>query len=720
MTRRLVGLIPFALLALVLAVHWLDPLPVQQIRAYVFDSYQRLAPRSNDPEASPVVIVDIDDASLGRLGQWPWPRTLVADLVDRLNRAGAAAIALDIVFAEPDRTSPENAVEHWPDTPEVRAIRDLDLPSNDAVLAEALGRGPTITAFAPVYDGGGAPPAKEAPYVFVGDDPRDILPNYTGAVSTLPMLDEAATGHGAINLDLATDFDAVVRRVPLLVQVDGRLYHSLVVEALRVAFGQPSVPFKSTGAQGETAFGGAKAIVAARLGNITVPTDARGRMILHYAGHDPDRFVPAWKVLAGEYDPARFAARIVLVGTGAQGLFDLRSTPLNPSVSGVEVHAEAIEQIARQAWLKRPDWAIGAERGYLVLIGFLIALAVPRVGAAWSAALGAAVLAGVAAASWLAFAELGWLLDPVYPSAGAALAFMASTVLVYLRSDAERRKVRNAFSRYLSPDLVERLAAHPGRLELGGEMREMTLMFCDIRGFTTISEQFDAQELTAFINRFLTPMTDIVLRRRGTIDKYMGDAIMAFWNAPLDDPDHAANACRAALEMVETLDALNERWRAQAEAEGRTFHRVRIGVGLNTGECCVGNMGSEQRFDYSAIGDDVNLASRLEGLTKEYGVDVIGGEKTAAAAPGMAWLALGETSVKGKTAPVRIHALAGDETVAASEAFAELERRHDALMAAVRARREDALPALARACREVAGPRLARCYDRFLGETTKA
>ncbi|MBM3571087.1 MAG: adenylate/guanylate cyclase domain-containing protein, partial [Alphaproteobacteria bacterium] len=307
-----------------------------------------------------------------------------------------------------------------------------------------------------------------------------------------------------------------------------------------------------------------------------------------------------------------------------------------------------------------------------------------------------------------------FLFDPVYPSAVILMVYIAESLILYFRSEAERRTVRTAFSRYMSPALVAQLAQHPERLKLGGQMRDMTLLFCDIRGFTTISEQFDAEGLTRFINRFLTPMTDVILGKQGTIDKYMGDAIMAFWNAPLDDPHHAANACRAALTMIADLSALNQNWRKEAEAEGRPFRPVDIGIGLNSGLCCVGNMGSDQRFDYSVLGDDVNLASRLEGQSKTYGVAIVVGENTRARAPGFATLEIDLIKVKGKTKPVRIFTLAGDEAEVASNSFQTLKSTHDAMMAAYRGQDWNGAERSLEQCREMVKGR-SRAAGRFDG-----
>jgi adenylate cyclase len=288
------------------------------------------------------------------------------------------------------------------------------------------------------------------------------------------------------------------------------------------------------------------------------------------------------------------------------------------------------------------------------------------------------------------------------------------TYLNYMREERERRRVRGAFSQYMSPALVEQLAEDPSKLKLGGEMRDMTLLFCDIRGFTTISEQFDAEGLTRFINRFLTPMTNIILERRGTIDKYMGDCIMAFWNAPLDDSDHARNGVRSALAMVEGVKQLNATLKAEAEAEKRKFVPINVGIGLNSGIVCVGNMGSDLRFDYSVLGDDVNLASRLEGQSKTYGTDNVIGENTRAKIADFACLQLDRIQVKGKTVPIDIYTVLGDETVAATPEFRALEERHKEMLTAYRAQDWPATRRKLAECRALdQGGRLKTLYDLY-------
>ena len=678
-------LVPLAIMVAALVGWASEPTPLEQLRLFVFDDFMRLRPRTYEPV--PVRIVDIDDESLARLGQWPWPRTLMAKLVDRLAALGAGAIAFDIVFAEPDRTSPALALKDLetlaPDDPLVKRVAAL--PDHDQLFGQAIAHGRVVTGFVLTHRPGTLVPAHKATFANAGDDPRPWVPRFNGAIVNLPVLEANAAGNGCTNDILGTD--GVTRRVPLIFNLDDHLYPALAAEVLRVAQGARTYIVKSTGASGVMSFGEHAGINSLKIGALIVPTDSRGTVWIHYTPSIPERFVPAWKVLDGSADPAAIKDNVVLVGTTAAGLKEFHATPLDPNAAGVEIHAQLVEQMLLGDSLERPEWGRGVELVYMLVTGLLLLLLLPKVGARWTALMGLAAIGSAVGGSWYAYAAHNLLLDPVFPSIVALLVYLSSSAVLFLRTEGERRRVRSAFGRYLAPAVVEQLSRHPERLVLGGEMREMTLMFSDIRGFTGIAERFDAHGLTSFINRFLTPMTDVILASRGTIDKYMGDAIMAFWNAPLDDPRHAEHACRAALSMRSALVHLNETWRQEAAAEGKSFAEVRTGIGLNTGTCCVGNLGSAQRFDYSCLGDDVNLASRLEGQSATYGVDIVVGEKTAALAGGLAFLELDLLRVKGKAVPVHIHALLGDETVEATSAFAALKADHAAMLAAYRERR---------------------------------
>jgi adenylate cyclase len=695
-------LVPLAIVSGATALRVANPPALESLRLLFYDELQRLSPR---PFADPGVrIVDIDDESLAKIGQWPWPRTVVAALAERMAERGAAAIAFDIVFAEPDRTSPKAVLPLWAEAAERPDLLALarELPDHDRVFAEMLAATPSVLGIAPTDTATREIPRKWG-LAYGGPDPRPYMVTYRGAVANLPELERGAKGIGSFGTGI--ERDGVVRRVPLFVRVrSGRadadpsreVYPSLAAEILRVAQEASTYRLTSAGASGEIAFGEETGLVSARIGQFQVPLDSKGRIWLYDTGPQPARFIPAWRVLAGELPDDALDGALVFVGTSAAGLKDLRATPLDQVAAGVEIHAQIAEQILEGKFLSRPDWSEGAELLALIFVCLALAclLALRR------AKLGALVLVAALAlwfgGAYWAFVAHGLLLDPVYGAATALLLYMTQTLIAFLGSENERRQVRGAFGRYLSPVLVEQLARDPSKLALGGEMRAVTLMFMDIRGFTPISEQFDAHGLTSFLNRFLSEMTDAVLATGGTVDKYMGDAIMAFWNAPLDIADHAARACATALEMQRRAEAFDLKWTEERAAENLKPVPVKIGIGLNTDICCVGNMGAQQRFDYSAIGDGVNLASRLEGQSKPYGVKILVAEATCdAAGPGHRFVELDLLQVKGKTKPVKVFTLLDGEPDAE---FGTWRAIHDSGIAAYRAQDWDgALAGFARA-----------------------
>ena len=675
--------IPVLMIALALLLRVSVP-AIEEAQLRVFDGYQRLSPRVYEPV--PVRYVDLDDESLARMGQWPWPRTIVAELIARLANAGAAVVVFDIVFAEPDRTSPSQILPLWPDTPEVRALRETAdaLPDHDAVLAGVIAQANVVTGFVLTPEATGSLPIQKGSFAFAGDNPLPFLPAFGGAITNLPQLSAGAAGNGTFNL--IAEQDGTIRRIPLFMRVGETIHPALSIEALRVAQGARTFILKSSGANLEASFGQSTGLNNIKVGNIEIPVDANGRMWIHFTEEAPERRISAWRVFEADFDPAEVEGMIIFVGTSAAGLKDLRTTPLNPAAAGVEIHVQAVEQALLGHFLKRPDWADGAEIVFMVALGLLLVLLLPHLGALWSAFVGIAGIAAAIGASWTLFTGQLWLLDPIYPSLVVLFVYLAGSLLNFLRTEQEKRQVRTAFGQYLSPALVEQLADDPDRLVLGGEMRDMTLLFCDIRGFTAISERYkkDPQGLTKLINNFLSPMTDLILERRGTIDKYMGDCIMAFWNAPLDDPDHAAHACDSALAMFAALGDLNDARKVEADAAGRAYDEINIGIGLNSGECCVGNMGSHSRFDYSVLGDAVNLAARLEGQSKQYGVSIVIGQETVNRAPDIAALELDLIAVKGKTEAVHIYALLGGAGQRDSVGFRRLQEQHKKMLSAYR------------------------------------
>jgi len=665
-----------AILVLVnaLLLRAIDPPELTRLRDLAFDSYQRLKPRTYNP-ATPVRIVDIDEDALAEYGQWPWPRTIVARLVDKLTEQGAIVVAFDVVFAEPDRSSISRMVRDLVAYTDPETVRKLAaaVQDNDQVLADAMAQSRVVLGFGFDLKGGSTPPRRLHGMAFAGDNPLSFLPVQQGTVKAIPILEAAAKGNGSVNTDLET---VVIRRVPMLFRLAGQdgVFPSLSIEALRVAQGANSYVIKSSGANQEESFGVKSGIVAIKTGDLEVRTDARGRMILYDTGHRDERYVSAAAVLKGLAPADKLDGQVVFIGTSAIGLKDMRSTPVDDAVPGVEVHAQLAEQMLQQEFLARPDFADGAELLYLGIIGILLVILLPRLSAGRMAIVAAIFIAIGLVVPWFAFAEYRLLFDPIYPPVTLAAIYVGGTALAFMRTERERAAIRGAFGLYLSPDVVEQVARHPELLQLGGEQREITVMFTDVRGFTRISEQFDPQGLTRFMNRFLTPMTDLVLGNKGTIDKYMGDAIMAFWNAPLAVEGHAARACDAALAMQEHLRSLNEELRTEAEAAGREHIPVAIGIGLNTGRASVGNFGSTQRLTYSCLGNDVNLASRLEGQCKTYRVGIIIGDNTRLQAAGYATLELDLVMLKGKTEPERAHALLGGVATALTPAYHELVR----------------------------------------------
>jgi adenylate cyclase len=680
-------LLPLTIAAVAIAVKALGFAPLEAITLGAVDLFQRAAPRPA-PE-SPVLVVDIDEASLRKLGQWPWPRTMLADLTDRLTDAGVVAVGYDLIFPEPDRTSPQRLLPTLfrGEMPADVARVMSELPDNDVVFAAALARGRVVIGSVPGNDAGTDKPTRKAGFAFAGDDPLRFVPSYARALVGLPQLEAAASGIGSLDED--PDWDGLVRRMRLVERVAGTAYPTFPAEVLRVAFGAKSYVGRAAGASAEWDLGQSTGLVALRIGRLTLPTDAAGRLWVGYRPVDPGRWISVASVLDGTLDMARLRDSIVLVGSSAAGLNDLRATPVGATVPGVEVHAQTIDQALQGWFLTRPDWTRGAEFLFIAGAALILALALPRLGPVGAGALAALVLIGPWTGAWMSYRSAHILIDPAYPSLVILLIYGSSTIQGYLRSERARRQIKQTFSRLMAPALVEQLAAEPEQLRLGGENREMTILFSDIRGFTGIAEGLGPQELTAFINEFLQPMSDVVMAHDGVIDKYIGDCIMAFWNAPLSDPRHAEHAVAAAKEMRRTLSALNVERGQRAAAAGRPFKSLRIGVGINTGECCVGNMGSHQRMEYSVLGDAVNLASRLEGASKTYGVDLILSESTALQVPQEPLAELDLIRVKGRDHAVRIFTVLDAAAETAAAAFAPVLDRHREIRAAYLAQQWD-------------------------------
>jgi len=688
-------LIALGVLAAFVVLRATDSQPIQLLRFKVFDGYQQITPREDSKQ--PIVIIDLDDESLAEVGQWPWPRTQVAKLMLKLKKAGVASVAYDIVFAEPDRTNPGVLATSVRGLDKKTKEKLLKLPSNDETLARIIkGYQVVLGQSTQQRELEGEQRkslktqwAKRNRSRVKGLQPEGFLYAFPSIVRNIKVLEDNAQGIGVFTF--RPSVDGIVRQVPLVVRVGDRMYPTLALELYRVATRQSTMAVDY----------GPGGITGVKLKGLNVPTDRNGQIWMKFGKHDRSLYVSAKDVLNGTVDPQRLAGKLAFFGTSAIGLLDIKATPLDAAIPGVEVHAQLLQNILDKNYLARPWWAEGAEIVAIILVGLLTIAMVPFLGAVWTLVLALVTIAVLLGFSWWFYDAHGLLVDMVFPAIAIFIVTVVLTYLNYMREERERRQVRGAFSRYMSPDLVAQLAEDPSRLTLGGEMREMSVLFADIRGFTTISEQFDAEGLTKFINRYLTPMTNVILERKGTIDKYMGDCIMAFWNAPLDDPDHAINGVRSALAMFVESDKMNVELKREAEEENRPYIPLRIGSGVNTGVICVGNMGSDMRFDYSVLGDDVNLGARLEGQSKTYGVDIVIGENTYAYVENSAVIQLDRIQVKGKTVPVDIYCVLGDETENEKPEFQALRKRHGEMLNAYKAQDWAAQTRIMDECREM-------------------
>ncbi|MCV9963104.1 adenylate/guanylate cyclase domain-containing protein [Pararhizobium sp. BT-229] len=659
----IIGLVIVAFLTLLRAS---DPQLLRQAREVAFDEYQRIAPRAF--ETMPVRVVDIDEASLKEFGQWPWPRDRMAALVDRLSDMGASSIAFDVLFSEPDRLSPRVIMR---DVAGIEPALLSRLPDNDEIFARSIAERPVVLGFALSNDGNDLPEVK-AGFAFTGEPPFGAPPQFKGATPLQSQLEASAAGIGHISLNPFNP-SAVVRAIPLLLSDGEQLYPNLALEALRVAQGASTYVLAGAPDVADT-------ITLIKVGEFVVPVTAAGELWLYVSPDSADRYISAREVLAAGGVSAETSAAIegaiVFVGTSAAGLQDIRTTALGQNVPGVSLQAQAVEQILSGRFLSRPDWANGLEILSIAIAGSLLVFLTTFVSPAVALACGLLVTALALVASWLAFIYWGLLVDPFAPIVCASATHFSATAFRFLVIDRERRTVRAAFGHYISPSLLYRIEHTQDALRLGGDDREVTVMFVDVRNFTEISERLAPTAVVGFLNTFLDALSRHIIANEGTLDKFIGDSIMAFWNAPVDVSNHAGKAVATALAMRETLARLNAE-----DAFGFGSERtVSIGIGIHTGIACVGNMGAEAQFNYSAVGDTVNVAARIESSCKEICFDILVSESTASLVPTYALLEAGRMALKGKSTRTRTFVVVGDERVANSVEFTELKCIHGQLV----------------------------------------
>ncbi|OIQ82286.1 adenylate cyclase 1 [mine drainage metagenome] len=621
-----------------------------------------------------IVIVDIDEKSLQEQGRWPWSRNKLAQLVDKLfDQHHIRVLGFDVVFAEKDESSGLPNLERIGRTQlksdaQFNALIDKIRPQldYDQVFADSLKGRQVVLGYYFRRDGQEHAGVGELPApAFAAGSLDDryigfIRANSFGA--NLPLLQQNALTGGHFNPQ--PDADGLTRRIALLQEYRGAEYEALSLAVARVALGVPRIEAGLVEGYGDHAD-----LEEIRLGRRHLPVDDQVAALIPYRGRQGSfRYISATDVLQDRVPQGLLDGAIVLVGTTAPGLMDLRATPVQSVYPGVEVHANMIAGILDQNIKQHPPYIAAAEVVMLLLMGLLLAFVLPALSPLWATLLTGTALALVTGLNIAIWQQA----DLVLPLASGLLMVLAIFILNmsygFFVESRGKRQLAGLFGQYVPPELVGEMAKNPAAYSQEGESRELTVLFSDVRGFTTISEGLAPKELTELMNAFLTPMTHVIHRHRGTIDKYMGDAIMAFWGAPLADPEHARHALEAALDMIAELGAL------QARFEARGWPPISIGVGLNTGEMIVGNMGSEFRMAYTVMGDAVNLGSRLEGLTKEYGVHIIVSEFTRAAVPDFLFRELDLVRVKGKDKPVAIFepiGPAGQEGQATRE---ELER----------------------------------------------
>jgi adenylate cyclase len=632
-----------------------------------------------------IVIVDIDEKSLAEEGRWPWGRDRLARLVLQLvDYYKVAVVGFDVVFPEADDSSGLRILEQlgkvvFQDVPEFQErLDDLrDELDYDRLFANSLTGRPVLLGYfftvgardSDVIRTGVLPPPVFPAGAFEGM--AFFPPTATGFGANRPEFYETAAGHG--HFTPAFDDDGTIRRVPMLYQYDGAYYEALSLAMVRFILGVDKLTADFLGGPSfERDYYSTPERI--RVGPLDIPIDERSQVLVPYRGYQGSfPYVSATDVLGGRVDPAVLDGRIVLVGTSAQGHADLRTTPVQVAFPGVEIHANVISGVLEQRIRERPAYVVGLEFVLLLATGVLLMLLLPGISAIAATLSTLLVLASFVALNFYMW-EMQNLVVPLAPGTMMILIiFLLSMSYGFFVEGRGKRQLSSLFGQYVPPELVDEMNIDPEAYTQDAQSRDLTVLFSDVRGFTTLSEGLTPGQLSALMNEYLTPMTAIIHEHRGTIDKYMGDAIMAFWGAPIADPDHARHAVQAGLAMIERLDALGD------EFEDRGWPRIRIGVGINTGMMSVGDMGSEFRMAYTVLGDAVNLGSRLEGLTKNYGVDVIVSESTKAAVPEYIYRELDVVRVKGKEEPIGIFEPVASGAEIAPEELAELDTYEEAL-----------------------------------------
>ena len=676
--RRIFSLNPFyislVLATALIAVYIVGPRFLEMVELKALDlRFLLRGPVSPGPE---VVIAAIDEKSVDRIGRWPWPRVVIADMIDKLRAGGARAVAFDIGFFEEDVNTNLSLIQRLSDEIKQQSVMnreldeflvkerrnaDFDLTLSQSIKRAAdqvvlgyffhMARDESVAHISVAEMDRKVESIMDGRYPFVRLTSPDVELKATPfsqafiPEANIPILADAARSCGFFNM--FPDPDGTVRWVPMAIKCRDQYYMPLSLQALRTSLGRASSALNVSSV----------GVEAVSVGAFDLPTDEMGRLLVNFRG--PGQTFPHFSIvdiLEGNLPANTFKDKIVLAGATAVGIYDMRVTPFDSLFPGVEIHGTVIDNILHQDFLVRPNWTALFDMSLILLVSLVLGLALPRASAVMAPLLGVLLAVSITGANYWLFTRGVWV-NIVYPIATLIIVYTSITIFRYVTEEREKKKIKGAFSYYVNPSVVSEMLKNPEMLKLGGDKRIMTVLFSDIRGFTTISENMDPESLVHLLNQYLTAMTDIVFRFDGLVDKYIGDAIMAVWGAPLSQPRHAVLSCLASLEMMHELEGLRKEWARQDP--GLPF--IDIGIGLNSGPMVVGNMGSDTRFDYTVMGDSVNLGSRLEGANKQYGTNIIIGEMTfEQVKEELVCRELDAVTVKGKALPVRIFELLGE------------------------------------------------------------
>ena len=612
---------------------------VKTLRYKTWDYFQQIHPR--DVISDSVTVVNITEEDIKKYGQWPWPRHIMAMLHAKIGDAGAVLINYNILFAEPDRMSGVEYLKSMPMNNEVREQLGKTLLDTDAVFSTVLRESGKAVIMMSVKNQTGVELPSTTQIIEKGNV-KPWLYEYLGIVSPTQKISAGVSGIG-VNVT-SPEPDAVVRKMPVLIRINGKIYPSMILENVRLLNGSKRIKViaKEHGIE--------EVLVSKKAG---IPVNHHAEMYINYT--EPEKYIQmsASEIFSGDFNENKIKGRIVVIGMDAAGLSVLKYTPHGLATDQM-ISAQALDTLLTGKYLYRTPQADTYEIIFMALLGLLMIILVPRVSVLFSVPLLLFVTGGISYASFMAYANKGWLIDPSFAVLFIFLIWSHGTYNNFATQSRLRKQIKKQFEHYLDPGMVKKLQKDPSLLKLGGETREMTFLFSDIRGFTPISEKYkgNPEGLTKLINRFLTRMTDVIIANGGTIDKFMGDCIMAFWNAPIENSKHREMAIKSAIEMNIALKNLN----TKLQAEG--LPQINIGIGINTGEALVGNMGSEQRFDYSVIGDAVNLASRLESSSKTLGKTIVIGEETRRTIEKMyPFDYIDSIMVKGKTEKIKVYTI---------------------------------------------------------------